>query len=151
MSAESVRLNALRAEIAEFKRKKFALYPEDSPERCQISMLITNLLWVETMCSYESLLLSSLQSMSEENRLKQYKLNYSRLQNHMLKKMYVNFKSTQSNFANIEDPEIQALSGTVKKEMLKVLRLIEKEIDLLEDQIKDANYREDHSYSEGQN
>ncbi len=48
--------------------------------------------------------------------------------------MYLNFKSTQSNFARIGDKEILNLSDNVKMEMLKVLKLIEEEIDMLERQ-----------------
>jgi hypothetical protein len=139
LSAESARLKVLREDIDEIRRKKMALIQENSPEMCQISMLITNLFWVETVCKYESLLLNSLRSMSEAGRLEQYKLQYSRLKNHMLRRMYVNFKSTQSNLANIVDREILALSENVKKEMLKVLKLIEEEIDMLHDQIRAAN------------
>ena len=109
------------------------------PEICQMSMLITNIFWIETTCIYESLLLSSLQNVAEGKKSEYYRKHYSRLKTATLKKMYLNFKSTQSNFANIQDPEILALSGNVKKELLKVLRLIEEEIDLLEDQIQKEN------------
>ncbi len=139
LSAESNRLKILREEIAEIRRKKMGLDRENDPEICQISMLITNLFWVETICGYESLLLGSLQNVAEGKKSEYYEKQYARLKNVTLKKMYLNFKNTQSNFANIADPEILALSGTVKKELLKVLRLIEEEIDLLEGQIRSPN------------
>ena len=65
LSAESNRLSILREKITEIRRKKIGSNPEDDPELSQISMLITNLFWVETICSYESLLLSSLQDVAE--------------------------------------------------------------------------------------
>ncbi len=139
LSAESNRLSILREKITEIRRKKIGSNPENDPELSQISMLITNLFWVETICSYESLLLSSLQDVAEGKKPEYYRKQYSRLKNVTLKKMYFNFKSTQSNFANIQDPEILALSGSVKKELLNVLKLIEEEIDLLEDRIQNEN------------
>ena len=139
LSAESNRVSVLREKITEIRRKKIGLNPVNDSEISQITMLITNLFWVETICSYESLLLSSLQDVAEGKKPDYYRKQYSRLKNVTLKKMYFNFKSTQSNFANIGDPEILALSGSVKKEMLNVLRLIEEEIDLLEDQIQNEN------------
>ncbi|MDJ0819596.1 MAG: hypothetical protein QNJ58_25570 [Desulfobacterales bacterium] len=139
LSAESNRLSILREKITEIRRKKIGSNSENDPELSQISMLITNLFWVETICSYESLLLSSLQDVAEGKKPEYYRKQYSRLKNVTLKKMYFNFKSTQSNFTNIQDPEILALSGSVKKELLKVLKLIEEEIDLLEDRIQNEN------------
>lgn len=139
LSAESARFKVLRENIAELKRKKIALGQENSREMCHITMLITNIFWVETICNYESLLLSSLQSMADESKLENYKLLHSRLKNITLKNMYLNFKSTQSNFAMIDDQEILNLSDNVKKEMLKALKLIEDEIDMLEGQIGGAN------------
>ena len=139
LSAESARLQILRENIAEVKRKKIALGQENSQEMCHISMLITNIFWVETICSYESLLLNSLQSMPDESKLEHYKLLHSRLKNNTLKNMYINFKSTQSNFARIDDQEILNLSDNVKKEMLEVLKLIEEEIDMLEGQVGSFN------------
>ena len=134
LSAESARFEDLRENIAEIKRKKIALGQENSREMCHITMLITNIFWVETICSYESLLLSSLQSIPNESKLEHYQLLHSRLKNNTLKNMYLNFKSTQSNFARIGDKEILNLSDNVKMEMLKVLKLIEEEIDMLERQ-----------------
>jgi hypothetical protein len=139
LSAASNRLNILRAEITEIRRKKIGLSGASDPEICHLSMLITNLFWVETTCEYESLLLESLQNVTEGKKTEYYRIHYSRLQKVTLKNMYLNFKSTQSNFASIEDPEIQALSGTVKKELLKALRLLEEEIDILKDKVKTAN------------
>jgi N-dimethylarginine dimethylaminohydrolase len=72
--------------------------------------------------------------MTENQRLEQYSLHYARLKKDTLKRLYRNFKHTQSNFARIDEQEIRALSDTVKKEMLRVLSLIEEVISILQDE-----------------
>ena len=136
LSVESNRLNKLRNEITEIRKKKMALNEPDNPEDMHIKMLIENVLLIETICMYESLLLNTFESIEEREKIDQYKLLYSRLKKDTLKRLYLNFKSTQTNFMSIEDNEISELSVSVKKEMLRVLRIIEEVISTLQSQIQ---------------
>ncbi len=49
-------------------------------------------------------------------------------------RLYLNYKSTQTNIANIDDKEIIKLAAKVKEEMLKVLQEIEGVITILQNQ-----------------
>ena len=136
LSVESSRLNKLRNEITEIRKKKMVLNEPDNPEDMHLKMLIENILLIETICMYESLLLNTFESIEEGEKIDQYKLLYSRLKKDTLKRLYLNFKSTQTNFMSIEDSEISELSVSVKKEMLRVLRIIEEVISTLQNQIQ---------------
>ena len=138
LSVESVRLNTIRNEISEISKKNIALNEFNNPELYHITMLLENIFLIETICLYESLLLNALESMEERKKLERYKLHYSRLKKDTLKRLYLNFKSTQSNFAKIADKEVLILSDRVKKEMLKVLSLIEEVINILQSQLPPA-------------
>jgi len=134
LSVESVRLNAIVGDISDIRKKNWVLNEPDDPNLCHVDMLIENIFWTETICLYESLLLKALEGMTENQRLEQYSLHYARLKKDTLKRLYRNFKHTQSNFARIDEQEIRALSDTVKKEMLRVLSLIEEVISILQDE-----------------
>lgn len=135
LSVESVRLNAIVQDLSEIRKKNWVLNELDDPKLCQVDMLIENIFWAETICLYESLLLKAVEGMAAHQRQEHYSLHYARLKKDTLKRLYRNFKHTQSNFARIDDPEIQALSETVKKEMLRVLSLIEEVIGILQDEM----------------
>jgi len=137
LSVESVRINALRNRIAEIKRKKLVLNDNNGRQICQINMLLENLLLTASICNYESILLNAFAGMQDRQKVEQYRLHHSRLKQDTLRKLYVNFQSTQSNFTNIDDQEILGLSDAVKEDMLKVLSLIEEVIDIMQDQIRD--------------
>ena len=137
LSVESVRLNALRNEIAEIKRKKLVLSDNNNRQICHINMLLENLFLTATICNYESILLNAFAGMQDGQKVEQYRLHHSRLKQDTLRKLYVNFQSTLSNFTNIDDQEILELSDAVKEDMLKVLSLIEEVIDNMQDQIRD--------------
>lgn len=136
LSVESVRLNAIGEDISEIRGKNWVLNELDDPKLCDVNMLVENIFWAETICLYESLLLKALEGMAAHKRLEQYSLHYARLKKDTLKRLYRNFKHTQSNFARIDDQEILALSDTVKKEMLRVLSLIEEVISILQDEMR---------------
>lgn len=136
LSVESVRLNAIVGDISDIRKKNWVLNEPDDPNLCHVDMLIENIFWAETICLYESLLLKALEGMTENQRLEHYSLHYARLKKDTLKRLYRNFKHTQSNFARIDEQEIRALSDTVKKEMLRVLSLIEEVISILQDEMQ---------------
>ena len=137
LSVESVRLNALRNEIAEIKRKKLVLGDNNNQQICHINMVLENLFLTATICNYESILLNGFAGMQDRQKVEQYRLHHSRLKQETLRKLYVNFQSTQSNFNSIDDQEISELSDAAKEDMLKVLSLIEEVIDIMQDQIRD--------------
>ena len=137
LSVESVRLDALRNEIAEIKRKKLVLSDNNNRQICHINMLLENLFLTATICNYESILLNAFAGMQDQQKVEQYRLHHSRLKQDTLRKLYVNFQSTQSNFTNIDDQDILKLSDAVKEDMLKVLSLIEEVINIMQGQIRD--------------
>ena len=136
LSVASSRLNKLRLEIAEIGKKKVVLNEPEDSENLHITMLIENVLLIETICMYESLVLNILESIEEGKKNDQYKMLYSRLNKDTLKRLYLNFKSTQTNMVTIKDDEISKLSAPVKKEMLRVLRIVEEVIETLQGQIQ---------------
>lgn len=136
LSVESARLKKLRNEITEVRKKRMVLNEPDDPESMHITMLIENILLIETICMYESLLLNAIKNMQESRKIEQYKLQYSRLKNDTLRRLYLNFKNTQNNIMNIQDGEISDLSVKVKKEMLRVLRIVEEVMSTLQSQIQ---------------
>ena len=72
--------------------------------------------------------------LAEYKKLEQYNFHYSRLKESTLNRLYLNYKSTQTNIANIDDKEIIKLAAKAKEEMLKVLQEIEGVITILQNQ-----------------
>jgi hypothetical protein len=99
-----------------------------------ITLLIENIFLAETICTYESLLLKTLDNLEEYKKLEQYNFHYSRLKESTLNRLYLNYKSTQINISNINDKEIIKLADKAKEEMLKVLQEIEGVITILQNQ-----------------
>ena len=134
LSVESSRLKILRTDLLKIMKKNIVLKGLDNPETCHITLLIENIFLAETICTYESLLIKSLDNLEEYKKLEQYNFHYSRLKKSTLNRLYLNFKSTQTSIANIDDKEILKLADKAKKEMLKVLQEIERVIAIFQNQ-----------------
>ena len=134
LSVESSRLKILRTDLLKIRKKNTVLYGLDNPEMFHITLLIENIFLAETICTYESLLIKSLDNLEEYKKLEQYNFHYSRLKKSTLNRLYLNFKSTQTSIANIDDKEILKLADKAKKEMLKVLQEIERVIAIFQNQ-----------------
>jgi hypothetical protein len=134
LSVESSRLKILRTDLLKIRKKNTVLYGLDNPEMFHITLLIENIFLVETICTYESLLLKTLDNLEEYKKLEQYNFHYSRLKESTLNRLYLNYKSTQINISNINDKEIIKLADKAKEEMLKVLQEIEGVITILQNQ-----------------
>ena len=134
LSVESSRLKILRTDLSKIRKKNIVLNGLDNPEMFQITLLIENIFLAETICTYESLLLKALDNLEEYKKLEQYNFHYSRLKESTLNRLYLNYKSTQTNIANIDDKEIIKLADKAKEEMLKVLQEIEGVITILQNQ-----------------
>ena len=134
LSVESSRLKILRTDLLKIRKKNTVLYGLDNPEMFHITLLIENIFLAETICTYESLLLKTLDNLEEYQKLEQYNFHYSRLKKSTLNRLYLNYKSTQTNIANIDDKEIVKLADKAKDEMLKVLQEIEGVITILQNQ-----------------
>ena len=135
LSVQANKLKILKNTISEISKKNALLQERNSPKSVHIHLLMENIFMIETICTYESILLGTLENLDGEKKNKQYRLHYSRLQKDTLKRLYQNFKNTQSSFARIHDKEINLLSNKVKKESLKVLRVVEDVINILKSQI----------------
>lgn len=135
LSVESSRLKILRTDILKIMKKSIVLNGLDNPEKFHITLLIENIFLAETICTYESLLLKTLDNLAENKKFEQYNFHYSRLKESTLNRLYLNFKSTQTNITNIDDNEIIKLANKAKGEMLKVLQEIEGVITILQNQI----------------
>ncbi len=125
LSVQSNRLSIIRNNLLDISKKNAALDKGKSPAKLQIKLLIENIFLIETICAYESLLLGTIEVMEGEKKIEQYQRHFSRLDTNTLIRLYQNFKSTQTNFARIDVKEINVLSDQVKKESLKVLRIVE--------------------------
>ena len=134
LSVESSRLKIVRTDLSKIRKKNIVLNGLDNPEMFQITLLIENIFLAETICTYESLLLKALDNLEEYKKLEQYNFHYSRLKESTLNRLYLNYKSTQTNIANIDDKEIIKLADKAKEEMLKVLQEIEGVITILQNQ-----------------
>jgi hypothetical protein len=134
LSVESSRLKILRTDLLKIRKKNTVLYGLDNPEMFHITLLIENIFLAETICTYESLLLKTLDNLEEYKKLEQYNFHYSRLKESTLNRLYLNYKSTQINISNINDKEIIKLADKAKEEMLKVLQEIEGVITILQNQ-----------------
>ena len=134
LSVESSRLKILRTDLLKIMKKNIVLNGLNNPETCHITLLIENIFLAETICTYESLLIKSLDNLEEYKKLEQYNFHYSRLKKSTLNRLYLNFKSTQTSIANIDDNEIIKLADKAKEEMLKVLQEIERVIAIFQNQ-----------------
>ena len=134
LSVESSRLTILRTDLSKIRKKNIVLKGLDNPEMFHITLLIENIFLAETICAYESLLLKSLDNLEENKKLEQYNFHYSRLKESTLNRLYLNFKSTQTNISNIDDKEILQLADKAKEALLKVLQEIEGVITILQNQ-----------------
>ena len=103
-----------------------------------ITLLIENIFLAETICVYESLLLKILDNLEENKKLEQYNIHYSRLNESTLNRLYLNYKSTQTSIANIDDKEILQSADKAKEAMLRVLQEIEGVITILQNQNRSA-------------
>ena len=134
LSVESSRLQILRTDLSEIRKKELVLKELNYQQMFHITLLIENIFLAETICAYESLLLKSLDNLEENKKLEQYNFHYSRLKESTLNRLYLNYKSTQINISNINDKEIIKLADKAKEEMLKVLQEIEGVITILQNQ-----------------
>ena len=132
LSVESSRLQMLRTDLSEIMKKKLVLKELNNQQMFHITLLIQNIFLAETICAYESLLLKSLDNLAENKKLEQYNFHYSRLKESTLKRLYINYQSTQTNIAKIGDKDIIQLADKAKEEMLKVLRQINGVISILQ-------------------
>ena len=134
LSVESSRLKILRTRLSTIRKKNIVYNGLDDSEMFHINLLIENIFLAETICAYESLLLKGLDNLEENKKLEQYIFHYTRLKESTLNRLYLNFKSTQTNIANIDDKEIKILAGKAKEEMLIVLQEIQGVINILQNQ-----------------
>ena len=138
LSVESSRLKILRTDLSKIRKKNIVLNGLDNPEMFQITLLIENIFLAETICTYESLLLKTLDNLEEYKKLEQYNFHYSRLKESTLNRLYLNYKSIQINIAKIDDKEIVRLADKAKEAMLTVLQEIEVVITILQNQTRSA-------------
>jgi len=134
LSVESSRLKILRTDLSKIRKKNMALNGLDNPQMFHITLLIENIFLAETICAYESLLLKTLDNLEENKKLEQYNFHHSRLKEATLKRLYLNFTSTQTNIANINDKEILQVADRAKEEMMIILQHIEGIITILQNQ-----------------
>ena len=114
---ESAKLQLLRSDLAEVMKKSRDLDEMNNLAMCHISMLMENILLVETICMYEGILLGSIPNIVDGKKLEHYKIHYSRLKENILKKLYQNYQGTQSCAANINDKVILEFVDNAKEEM----------------------------------
>ena len=138
LSVESSRLKILRTDLSKIRKKNIVLDGLDNPQMFHITLLIENIFLAETICAYESLLLKTLDSLEENKKIEQYNFHYSRLKESTLIRLYLNYKSIQTNIAKIDDKEIIQLADKAKEAMLKVLQEIEGVIAILQNQTRSA-------------
>jgi hypothetical protein len=134
LSKESNKFKLIRTELLEVRKKLLVLNGLDNSWMCHVTMLIENIFLAETICMYESILLSTLQSIEDRKKMEQYRLLDSRLRKVILKKLYLNYKNIQLNYAKIDDKAILELADKAKEEMLTTLRVIEGTIKILRSQ-----------------
>lgn len=134
LSKESNKFKLIRTELSEIRKKLIVLNGLDNSWMCYVTMLMENIFLAETVCMYESILLSTLQSIEERKKMEQYRLLDSRLRKVILKKLYLNYKNMQLNYAKIDDKAILELADKAKEEMLTTLRVIEGTIKIFRSQ-----------------
>lgn len=134
LSKESNKLKLIRTELSEIMKKLLVFNELDNSLMCHITMLIENIFSTEIICMYESILLSNLQIIEERKKMEQYRLLDSRLRKDTLKKLYLNYKNIQLNYAKIDDKAILELADKAEEEMLTTLGVIEGIIKILQSQ-----------------
>jgi hypothetical protein len=134
LSKESNKFKLIRTELSEIRKKLIVLNGLDNSWMCYVTMLMENIFLAETVCMYESILLSTLQSIEERKKMEQYRLLDSRLRKVILKKLYLNYENMQLNYAKIDDKAILELADKAKEEMLTTLRVIEGTIKIFRSQ-----------------
>ena len=85
LSVESSRLKILRTDLSKIRKENIVLNGLDNPEMFQITLLIENIFLAETICTYESLLLKTLDNLEEYKKLEQYNFGYYYLTKSKLK------------------------------------------------------------------
>ena len=138
LSVESSRLKIFRTDLSKIRKKNIVLSGLDNPKMFHITLLIENIFLAETICAYESLLLKIMDNLEENKKLEQYNIHYSRLNESTLNRLYLNYKSTLTSIANIDDKEILQFADKAKEAMLRVLQEIEGVITILQNQNKSA-------------
>lgn len=138
LSVESSRLKIFRTDLSKIRKKNIVLNGLDNPKMFHITLLIENIFLAETICVYESLLLKILDNLQENKKLEQYNIHYSRLNESTLNRLYLNYKSTLTSIANIDDKEILQSADKAKEAMLRVLQEIEGVITILQNQNRSA-------------
>jgi hypothetical protein len=138
LSVESARLKILRTDLLKIRKKIIVLNGLDNPQIIHITSLIEHILLAETIFAYESLLLKTLNNLEENKKKEQYNFHYLRLKESTLNRLYLNFKSTQSNIAKIDNKEILQLAEKSKDAMLRALQEIKKSITILGNQTKNT-------------
>ena len=139
LSIESIRLKIIRTDLSKIKKKNIVINGLDNSQIFHITLLIENIFLIETICAYESLLLKTLDNLEGNKKLEQYNFHYTRLKESTLERLYLNYKSTIANIANLEDKDILQSAYKAKEKMLKVLQEIEKIITLLKNQIRSTH------------
>jgi hypothetical protein len=131
LSVESARLKILRTDLLKIRKKIIVLNGLDNPQIVHVTSLIEHIFLAETIFAYESLLLKKLNNLEENKKKEQYNFHYLRLKESTLNRLYLNFKSTQSNIAKIDNKEILQLAEKSKDAMLRALQEIKKSITIL--------------------
>jgi hypothetical protein len=132
LSVSSSRLNVIRTDLLKIEQKNILLDGSDKPQQIYVALLIENILMIETICTYEALLLRTLDSIEGKNKNEQYDFHHSRLKKSTLKRLYLTNRSIQSNIDNIDNKEISVLAMVAKEELVKVQKRIEEVISTLQ-------------------
>ena len=134
LTSESNKLRMLRNDLSEIKKKLVAIDSLAEIEICHVNMLIENIFLAETICMYEGILLGAMAStrMEKQKKLELYRFHHSRLRKDLLKRLYLNYKSTQLHYSEISAKEAVELADKAREEMITSLRVIEEVIDILQ-------------------
>ena len=138
LSISSNRLNVIRADLQKIEQKNLLLDGSDNPQQFHVALLVENILIVETICTYEAILLRSLDNIEETNKNEQYDFHHPRLKESTLKRLYLTNRSLQASIDNINNKEILVLAMVAKEELIKVRKRIEEVISLLKIQTRSA-------------
>jgi hypothetical protein len=124
----------LRSDLSAVDKKLRDLNATAKNGRCHISILAENILLVETICAYESILLGTINDIRETKKQEQFSLHHARLKEDILERLYLNYKSFQSNYAKIDDKLILEVADRAKEEMVIALQVVEHVIHILQPQ-----------------
>ena len=123
-----------REDLSALVKKLRGVDELDDKGMCRISLLEENILLIETICMYESILLGAMKYLEDGKKREQYNLHYTLLKDDILKRLYLNYKSFQSNYVNLDDKLFLEVADRAKEEMITALRLIEEVIKVLQRQ-----------------